>query len=376
MGITMKKYGLQIPVSVKNHEETLKKSYGLENMESFRGAIIFGTGILGVKTARLLKDLKIDAAAFSDNDSSKWGKNIKGLPVIPPRMIVEREYSRIIIASKYVRDIYFQLKKMQLERIVPHYVISVIFPDILPNPLHSGAMASIIEGMSGIEKVYARMEDEESKNLFIRLLRFRVTLSPEDLPAREAGQYYPGKFWKLSKNERYVDVGAFDGDTLKDFITFTKGSFRKYIALEPDKDNFLKLCANIPVKHVMKVIPLLAGAGSAMKDAYFSAFGRDDSSVSETGTDKIRIVALDSLEGSRDFTTLKIDVEGYEPEVLKGAKKCIKTGMPKLAVCVYHRPDHLWRLPLQILKYNGNYKFYLRHHEPEIFGTVLYGVKD
>ena len=95
--------------------------------------------------------------------------------------------------------------------------------------------------------------------------------------------------------------------------------------------------------------------------------------ISENGEDNIEVISLDELCRNESVTTIKIDVEGYEPQVLKGAKNIIKH-RPKLAVSVYHTPCHLWDLPGQVIDINPDYELYLRHHEPDVHGTVLYAI--
>ncbi|MBO5118814.1 hypothetical protein J6B78_02715, partial [Methanocorpusculum sp.] len=63
---------------------------------------------------------------------------------------------------------------------------------------------------------------------------------------------------------------------------------------------------------------------------------------------------------------------------LKGARNHILAEKPKLAICVYHKPDDLWEIPEYILSLNPKYKLYLRQY---MFGngenpweTVLYAV--
>ncbi len=45
----------------------------------------------------------------------------------------------------------------------------------------------------------------------------------------------------LRDNEVIVDLGAYDGDTIREFLTVTKGKYKKIIAFEPDEKNFKKL---------------------------------------------------------------------------------------------------------------------------------------
>jgi FkbM family methyltransferase len=362
-----------LPGSEDEQIAGLKKRHQITDIKSLKGAVLFGTGYMGIKFARKFKELDVPLAYFADNNHAQWDRTIESLTVLPPSEIPGKDRP-IIIASKYVMDIYSQLHKLGYTNIIPHFALSAIFQQHFPNELYKGAINSIIKSKKNIIRVHDSLYDAPSKTLFEQMIKFRITLSPEDLPMPELEQYYPGKFWELSDNETYMDVGAFDGDTLLQFIKHSGGKFKKYYALEPDHTNFIMLKNAIPQEYKDKVIALEVGAGARSKEVAFSGLGRDDSYVSDRGDIRIKIVSLDELCSNEDVTTIKIDVEGYEPEVLKGCEKIIKGKKPKLAVCVYHRPAHLWELPFQIASINPGYKFYLRHHEPELYGTVLYAV--
>jgi FkbM family methyltransferase len=358
------------PNSVESHVSSIKSKFNVHEITSLKNVVLFGTECLGNKLLDKFRELGVEVSYFSDNDKRKWGRTIKGVRVIPPNKLKKNHTG--VIASKYVREIYDQLLGSNLKNIVPHYVLTVLFPDIFPNPLHEGAVEAILRERKEIEKAYLLLSDEKSRQVFLSLLNFRISLSPLDLPNPGYEQYYPGGFWKLSEDETYVDVGAYDGDTLLQFLRHIKGKFRKYIALEPDSISYGKLVKNIPKEYQGKIVALPMGAGAEDGEVAFSMSGEVDSSIMDCGSERIRIVALDELCKNEKVTTIKMDVEGYEPEVLEGSTDIIKKQKPKLTVCLYHRPPHLWQLPIQVAGYNRGYKLYMRHHGPEIYDTILY----
>ena len=65
---------------------------------------------------------------------------------------------------------------------------------------------------------------------------------------------------------------------------------------------------------------------------------------------------------------------GAEMNSLMGAKKQIQQNRPKLAICIYHRLQDLWEIPMYIKSLVPEYKFYVRHHTTSIGDTVLYAV--
>jgi len=90
------------------------------------------------------------------------------------------------------------------------------------------------------------------------------------------------------------------------------------------------------------------------------------------GTD-LQVVSLDEciLE---PVTFIKMDIEGAEYEALEGAKHILKKDKPKLAVCLYHKKDDMWRIPYLIKSLVPEYRLYIRHYSNYEGETVLYAI--
>jgi hypothetical protein len=85
-------------------------------------------------------------------------------------------------------------------------------------------------------------------------------------------------------------------------------------------------------------------------------------------------VALDDVLAGWRPTLIKMDIEGSELAALYGARHLIAESRPSLAISVYHKPDHLWRIPLLLASWPelGGYRYYLRSHGFNGFDAVLY----
>ena len=82
-------------------------------------------------------------------------------------------------------------------------------------------------------------------------------------PVKEE-QYFPEDIFKVKNTEVFVDIGAFDGDTLKIFLKKSKQNFKHYYAYEPDpfgynkfKENQKKLLEDI--YHKITIEPIGVG---------------------------------------------------------------------------------------------------------------------
>jgi hypothetical protein len=83
---------------------------------------------------------------------------------------------------------------------------------------------------------------------------------------------------------------------------------------------------------------------------------------------------LDDLLPSTIPTFIKMDIEGAEPDALRGASKLIAEHTPVLAICLYHAQEHLWQIPLLLQSLNSTYNFYLRRYADECWEIVCYAV--
>ena len=58
--------------------------------------------------------------------------------------------------------------------------------------------------------------------------------------------------------------------------------------------------------------------------------------------------------------------------MLKGAEELIRSGKPLLAICIYHRIEDLYEIPMLLKQFRPDYKMSIRHHMPNYYETVLY----
>lgn len=96
------------------------------------------------------------------------------------------------------------------------------------------------------------------------------------------------------------------------------------------------------------------------------------SQITESGTLVIEGIELNRIVGDEKVTFLKLDVEGSELKALEGARNVIKRDKPRIAVCIYHKPEDIIVIPEYLLELVPEYKFYIRHYCSTPAETVLY----
>lgn len=71
---------------------------------------------------------------------------------------------------------------------------------------------------------------------------------------------------------------------------------------------------------------------------------------------------------------IKLDVEGAELRALAGGEKVIRSMRPKLIICLYHKPQDMYEIPVYIKKIVPDYKLYLAHSSCQFTDTILYAL--
>ena len=66
------------------------------------------------------------------------------------------------------------------------------------------------------------------------------------------------------------------------------------------------------------------------------------------------------------------DVEGYEMEVLKGAKNILKKYNPIIAISIYHKKEHMFEIPEFLLEINDSYNFSITANNGTFIDMVLF----
>ena len=89
------------------------------------------------------------------------------------------------------------------------------------------------------------------------------------------------------------------------------------------------------------------------------------------------LVSLDDYATSNNLRCdmLKLDIEGAEPEALRGAIHTLQRDRPKIQISIYHAPwMQLVTIPLWGMEHLPEYNFYIGHHSAWFPETMLYGI--
>ncbi|MDO4846586.1 MAG: FkbM family methyltransferase [Clostridiaceae bacterium] len=319
--------------------------------------VLYGTGNGADKVIDELERLGIKLSGVTASDGFVRTRSFRGFEVKPLNSF-EKEYGDFIVIIGFGtnRDEVIDNIKSIRER---H---RVLVPCV---PVYGGEIFNrefMEKHENELEAVYSMLADEKSKEVFVDFLKFELTGELDYLFNSETDKSEAFRnILKLGKNENYLDLGAYRGDTVDEFLKYTDGKYASITALEPNKKSFEKLKAH--TLHLKNCNALNLGIYSTDCSLGFdNDFGRGSSAVIFEGGQAVTSVDLLSAELNIAFSYIKADVEGCEYEMLIGAENTLKSCKPKLNIAAYHRSADIFALPLMIKKANSDYRIFLRHH--------------
>lgn len=225
-----------------------------------------------------------------------------------------------------------------------------------------------------LEATYESLQDKLSKESMAAFINQKISADLRYLSAvRRKKQYFEDGLVEFSECERFLDCGAFDGDSAVAFIDALQqrgiNSYQEIISFEPDSNNYQKMCQRNLPRHTC----VCKGVAEKPGMASFAIDGT--SSRVQVGSKKqIELESIDHYLNGSQVTMIKMDIEGMELSALKGAEQTIRTWKPKLAICIYHKREDLWQIPEYIKGLVPDYQFYIRAYDDTMCELVLYAL--
>lgn len=350
--------------------------------------VLFGAGGFGRLINRKLRELGIPPIAFADNNPSLWGTKIEDTEILSPMDAASR-YARSAVflvsiwngeAADRMSDRVRELKSLGCMVVLPFgFLFWKYHQTFLPH-FCLDCPNKALDQKKLIRAAMQLWSDQDSREEYLAQVEFRTSLDFDSISRVVEGRhYFPLDLYSLKQDEVFIDCGAFDGDTIVDFVHETSGCFKNLVAFEPDPITYPSLLTRVQQlsSDIRAKIQLSQEAiGRKPGKIAFEATGTMLSTTG-SGTSVVPVNDLDSALAFIDPTFIKLDIEGFELEALMGASGVLSRARPILAVSAYHAQDHLWRIPLLLSSLlPDQYQFFLRPHGAESWDLVCYAVPD
>lgn len=223
-----------------------------------------------------------------------------------------------------------------------------------------GHVDMMVENIEKYKWLYMHLADYRSKQVLNGIIKYWFQFDLNSLYAlveTAFPDYYDLDILKCDKQDVMVDLGAYTGDSILDYIN-TYGTYKRIYAYEITEESFETLKKNTSefADIVLRKKGVSSTSGTMYIDMQNCSAGNK---LLESGGEKIEVVSLDD-DIKEPISVIKMDIEGAEMSAIMGAEKHIKNEKPRLLVSAYHNPEDLFAIPTLINSLRDDYKFYLR----------------
>lgn len=348
---------------------------------------VYGAGNVGGVIASILTSAGYDIAGFFDR-SALENQSLLNLPVmkISDDSIPLIERSRCLVIVSIMLDdagltsVISALRSQGFGQVRSYHSICAL---MMSGNLASDSASSYAlygtntrrfsEARQRLLEVAGLWEDEQSRETYFRFVEVLLSSSPSlYAPPVPGYQYFPDNIPFSKGYQRFIDGGAFTGDTAKVLLEL-KGVIEAAAFFEPEPSSYLELVKAVEQERVAREQLLIpCGLWSRTTSMSFRAGASSASCFSPEGDVFVQCVSLDQAIPDFSPTFLKMDIEGAECDALAGAERMIRSCRPDLAISAYHRFDHMWEIPLMIRELCSDYSLYLRSHGENGLEAIVY----
>ena len=239
-------------------------------------------------------------------------------------------------------------------------------------------MGMIADGNKSLQDVYTQREQEE-------FVRMNDEFSSKIVKLNDNLYYYNGYYLPVNqfdssvfftrygidklttldsvRNKHIIDAGGYVGDTALLFSSYTDKNIHVF---ETSPSNMDIIRETIRLNHLDNIVPVSKALGEKSGTATFSLGERNscNSLVERPGYNypdhiEVPVVTLDDYVRENDLEVglIKVDIEGGEQLLLRGAVETIRTQHPILLISIYHSANDFFEIKPMIEKMCGKYTF-------------------
>ena len=239
-------------------------------------------------------------------------------------------------------------------------------------------MGMIADGNKSLQDVYTQREQEE-------FVRMNDEFSSKIVKLNDNLYYYNGYYLPVNqfdssvfftrygidklttldsvRNKHIIDAGGYVGETALLFSSYTDKNIHVF---EASPSNMDIIRETIRLNHLDNIVPVSKALGEKSGTATFSLGERNscNSLVERPGYNypdhiEVPVVTLDDYvrENNIEVGLIKVDIEGGEQLLLRGAVETIRTQHPILLISIYHSANDFFEIKPMIEKMCDKYTF-------------------
>lgn len=315
---------------------------------------LYGTGNGADKILDELTRLGIQVEGVFASDGFVRNRTFRGFKVQSYSDVKAKYGGDIIVLVSFgtsLPDVINNIKRIALET-------ELYAPDVPVIP--DGTIFNLQyakEHKSELQLAYSCLSDELSKKVFENTVMYKLTGKIQYLLECESEQSEIFDKLGIASTETFIDLGAYNGDTVLEFVSINP-DYKRIYAIEPDAKNFRKLTVN--TSEIENLILINSAVGKKDGKVHFKMSGGRNSATDKNGKE-IEQICVDSLN-AKGKVYIKLDVEGAEENAISGSLNTIKNFKPILNIAAYHKNSDIFSIPILVKKLNPDYNVFIRHH--------------
>lgn len=355
----------------------------LDAIPSFQRVCLYGLGEGCYRFLQQIEKHRPDIVVISLIDDSKTVSSTP-LKVTSPECLENDRFDMILVTSAYWVAICRRLESLSIRnyKVVNPYLL---YEHIIMTDAESAAWRDRFTrtckllGSSEQQSLYQLIVDSRSiqpdmqQNLYDY---YRAHQNPK-------AEYL--EFINLRHFTTIIEGGVFDGANTAVFANEAQGSGCIY-GFEPNLDAAVdrRLLSASADTAVIKLYPLALWSHRTVLSFYKNSQNLPGARIVSRSSAlpelaEVQAISIDEFVAENNVQKvdyIKLDVEGAELDVINGAVKTLQRDRPQLAICIYHKKEHLFSIPLYLDSILTGYRYYIGHYSPTFWDTVWYAVPE
>lgn len=346
-------------------------------LKKYSKVILYGTSEGTINVIKLLNENDVKIDSIYDDDDKKKNTIFFGYKVTKPNIECnDKDIAIVVTISFYdnIRDRFIKYDKDIDKRL---FMCDGYFYEDIDEEYFYKNLDKIVD-------CYESLEDDLSKKLYIALLKYRFIRDGKlinELREHRDKCYFDKVFMDKFQDGLFIDAGSYNADFITTLAKFKNLNNSRFYIFEPNKNFVEQIRNNLKDQFNYKVFEVaLCDVKSKMEfqqtktstshlvDSKYNAY----KNMLENTVDLVDTDTLDNIAKNDKVFCIKIDIEGSEQSMIRGATKTIKRDKPIMLISIYHKCSDLWEIEYYIKNLNLNYKFYIRHYSYSVAKTILY----